>query len=137
MSGKGPRWVGLRGLSGLLLSPLRTRKRLGSGGDGGSAAFVVPRGTEKGCRYFFLTSNQRWVKGGSMKTQQSINFDTDVLKELREMAKKRGCSVSRLVNDILRMGLDSRNEMLKELETVNLIELMRGLKRVVRDHSGK
>ena len=72
-----------------------------------------------------------------MKTQQSINFDTDVLKELREMAKKRGCSVSRLVNDILRMGLDSRNEMLKELETVNLIELMRGLKRVVKDHSGK
>jgi metal-responsive CopG/Arc/MetJ family transcriptional regulator len=72
-----------------------------------------------------------------MKTQQSINFDTEILQELRAMAKKRGCSVSRLVNDVLRMGLDSRNEMLKDLETVNLVELVRGLKKVVKDHARK
>ena len=29
MSGKGPRWVGLHGLGGLLLSPLQTLLRLG------------------------------------------------------------------------------------------------------------
>jgi metal-responsive CopG/Arc/MetJ family transcriptional regulator len=72
-----------------------------------------------------------------MKVQQTINFDDDVLQELREMAKKRGCSVSRLVNDILRMGLDSRDEILKELDSVSLLQLVKGLKKAVKPLMGK
>jgi len=67
----------------------------------------------------------------------SLNFDDDVLTEIEEMAKRRGCSVSRLVNDILRMGLDSRSEMLKELDQVSLLQLVKGLKKAVKPLMGK
>lgn len=72
-----------------------------------------------------------------MKRRMSLNFDDDVLTEIEEMAKRRGCSVSRLVNDILRMGLDSRSEMLKELDQVSLLQLVKGLKKAVKPLMGK
>lgn len=67
-----------------------------------------------------------------MKRRMSLNFDDEVLTEIEKMAADRGCSVSALVNNILKMGLDSRREVLKELDSVNLLDLVKGLKRAVK-----
>lgn len=67
-----------------------------------------------------------------MKVKQSIALDQEVIDELKKMADKSGVSLSSLVNDILKGGLDSRHEMLKELETVNLLDLVRDLKKALK-----
>lgn len=67
-----------------------------------------------------------------MKRRMSVTIDDDVYREFEVMAKKAGRPLSSLVNDVLRGGLASRAEMLKEVESINLLELVKQMKAVMK-----
>lgn len=67
-----------------------------------------------------------------MKRKVSLNLDDAVLTELEKMAEKSGRKLSPLINDILKGGLSSRAEMLKEVETINLLDLVKKMKAVMK-----
>lgn len=67
-----------------------------------------------------------------MNRKISLYLDGAVIDELTKMAEERGSSISALVNNILKLGLDSRAEVLKELDTVNILKLVKGLKKAIK-----
>lgn len=71
-----------------------------------------------------------------MKRQVSYNIDEDVIEEIRGMAEKAGWSASRLVEHILKGALDSRREVLRDLDSIDLVDLVKKLKRVVKSKVG-
>lgn len=67
-----------------------------------------------------------------MKRQISYNIDEEVIEEIKLMAEKANWSASRLVEHILKGALDSRREILRDLDSIDLVDLVKKLKGAVK-----
>lgn len=67
-----------------------------------------------------------------MKKQCSYYLDADVDAEIKKMAASAGLPASVVVNRILRGGLDSRREVLAELESIDVVDLVKRMKSMLK-----
>lgn len=66
--------------------------------------------------------------GKTMKKPHSYNLDDDLIADVNRVAAESGLSASELVGKILRGALTSRSDMVKELESIDMLDLVRKLK---------
>lgn len=62
-----------------------------------------------------------------MKQKVSMTLDENVVAELQKMADQQGITLSYLVNNILKSGLDSMGELIKALDGMSLADLIETL----------
>ena len=63
-----------------------------------------------------------------MKKPHSYHLEEDLIDDIRKASEKAGLSASEFVGKVLRGALDSQREILKELDAIDLVDLIRKVK---------